>query len=64
MKLNTLNIWISAIERMLATYEDLKVAHPESTEYIEERQYFLNCAYAEFLLDRDRIREAAYASRS
>ncbi|MHA2264773.1 MAG: hypothetical protein ACXAEN_20470 [Candidatus Thorarchaeota archaeon] len=64
MKLNALNVWISAIERMLATYEDLKAAHPESIEYIEERQHFLNCAYAEFLLDRDRLRKAAYESNS
>ena len=64
MKLNALNVWIAAIEKMLATYEDLKVTHPESTEYIEQRQHFLNCAYAEFLLDRDRLREATYESNS
>ena len=57
--LSSVNAGILAFERMLTTYEELKASYPESRNYIEKRQFNLNCEYANLLVLRENLRESS-----
>ena len=55
--LSSVNSGILAFERMLTTYEELKLSYPEACSYIEDRQFKLNCEYADLLVLREDLKE-------
>jgi hypothetical protein len=59
ISLSSVNSGILAFERMLTTYEELKLSYPESRAYIEDRQFKLNCEYADLLVLREDLKERA-----